>query len=1473
MGFQAKKEFQVVGQDIHYFNSGSSSFSVYVVTRRISEISNGSSSLAFMKNMKSLTVLVLRNNNISDSIPSNIGEFLNLTQLNRKITIADGSVTTVAGLGNVCLNDHISLKDVLHVPKLCTNLISVHKLTNDSQCSAIFHPTHCVFQEQDTKRMIGHAKERNGLYYLNACNKGRSVQNSALQSQQPPDPPQISPDPDLNLQTNHTLDSARPLQVYSRRKAPPPSREPVQSSPSEPQDVEVIDSSSPHVHDYDVPIALRKGITSGHFVLLPPFLLCAVFGCCFSSGCFFFLLVAVFLFSQWRLSVSSRLISLPSSSWPHLNHLPGKLQAGKEDYLTNSTKPQPDDPKFKTWNAENQMVMSWLINSMDLEIGQDFMFFATAAEIWKAAKESYSDVENTAELFEIKGALHDLKQGELSVPQYFNTLNRYWLQLDMFECPEWKCSEDAATYQKLVEKERIYKFLLGLNKSLDNIRGRILSVKPLPSLREVLSTVRHEESRRKLMLGSLADSDFVNGSALAVHGASHNPGNGQKKGRPWCDHCHRTGHVKDRCWKLHGKPSDWKSLKDKNTASGLSVSDPKESSSSAVFSKEQMVVLQKLLNQGSSHVVATGGTAEKGNFSTGLHVTSNPSRYWIVDSGASDHMTGDSGMFSSWYPYTQNYKVRIADGSLADVTGIGEVSLSDSITLKSVLFVPKLKCNLLSVAKLAHDSNCKAEFAHSSCSFQDVDSGKMIGNARVREDLYRFEMNKEVAPNKQSFAAGKIEDSLKEDRDIMVLHFRLGHPNFVYLTKLYPSLFLKKNPNEFVCHHCILAKHCRTSYPRKGVDETGAEIEDPMHCQDTPLDPHSHEKGNTAPNLAISDVFPDEILSPPIAKRKGVRSCTLRPISQFVSYEKLSPKFQAFVSNLDKEDEEYSSLHCSTKFYLLDYNFGIKCGGGPITSSKGITYEMDNATLGPATYFVTDTKRWAVSNVGLFTGRSDNIYVSNQFFGTVDTELFQTARLSASSLRYYGLGLENGDYNITLQFAEITFPDSSTTWKRLTRRVFDIYIQCQKTCCDPSLLGWKRDLLHTKSGYLWPSNFGISVVPDFIPTVSNEPPTTTDKKNRTGLIVGIVVGVGVVSFFSVAFFCIIRRRKHCVDGEEEFLGIDAKPYIFSYSELKNATSDFNPGNKLGEGGFGPVYKGTLNDGRLIAVKQLSVASHQGKNQFIAEINTISAVQHRNLVKLHGCCIEGTKRLIVYEYLENKSLDQALFGMMMVAFSSTCVNVCMRMFECLYAFAFYPSLLDGYAKIGKLSEVAMSDSCLIGASQEKERLHYYANSSTSVEFCWVFRFSFRGALAELDSPLSKVELFQGLCGGHKSLFSPIINISVGGLSLSSKSFMSHQLKPTQLELISWCKKTMIRDSHPWQRKQTLLRLDTHLNSKLIPDTSHLFSDHCRSKVSCPVTLWVCVTYSTTASAKLEYSFIAETNPDMYVIVQSQEQTHD
>ncbi|KAL4563196.1 hypothetical protein LXL04_027232 [Taraxacum kok-saghyz] len=100
---------------------------------------------------------------------------------------------------------------------------------------------------------------------------------------------------------------------------------------------------------------------------------------------------------------------------------------------------------------------------------------------------------------------------------------------------------------------------------------------------------------------------------------------------------------------------------------------------------------------------------------------------------------------------------------------------------------------------------------------------------------------------------------------------------------------------------------------------------------------------------------------------------------------------------------------------------------------------------------------------------------------------------------------------------------------------------------------------------------------------------------------------------------------------------------FSYKELRLATDNFDRNAKIGRGGFGIVYKGILNDGTQIAVKTLCAESKQGVREFLTEINTISNVRHQNLVELIGCCVEGTHRILVYEYLENNSLDYALLG--------------------------------------------------------------------------------------------------------------------------------------------------------------------------------------------------------------------------------------
>ncbi|XP_078175428.1 cysteine-rich receptor-like protein kinase 10 [Carex rostrata] len=132
-----------------------------------------------------------------------------------------------------------------------------------------------------------------------------------------------------------------------------------------------------------------------------------------------------------------------------------------------------------------------------------------------------------------------------------------------------------------------------------------------------------------------------------------------------------------------------------------------------------------------------------------------------------------------------------------------------------------------------------------------------------------------------------------------------------------------------------------------------------------------------------------------------------------------------------------------------------------------------------------------------------------------------------------------------------------------------------------------------------------------------------------------------------------RRRREVLDitsqnsvGEaattsiEERLGLDS--VLFSLETVSAATCNFSLLNKLGEGGFGPVYKGTLADGREIAVKRLSKGSHQGIEEFKNEVELISKLQHKSLVQLLGCCIDLEEKLLIYEFMPNKSLDAFLF---------------------------------------------------------------------------------------------------------------------------------------------------------------------------------------------------------------------------------------
>uniref|UniRef100_A0A0E0PJQ5 non-specific serine/threonine protein kinase n=1 Tax=Oryza rufipogon TaxID=4529 RepID=A0A0E0PJQ5_ORYRU len=309
------------------------------------------------------------------------------------------------------------------------------------------------------------------------------------------------------------------------------------------------------------------------------------------------------------------------------------------------------------------------------------------------------------------------------------------------------------------------------------------------------------------------------------------------------------------------------------------------------------------------------------------------------------------------------------------------------------------------------------------------------------------------------------------------------------------------------------------------------------------------------------------------------------------SYNQLSGSFPSWANQNNLQFALPSGLNCLQQDIPClrgspeYYSFAIDCGSKTaLRGSDNTIYEADSINLGAASYYVTDQTRWGVSSVGNYFQATDgnNIISSPQHFqnGALKEKDFDIRKMAGGK----SFGAVNRSYVATVSknFLEI-----------------HLFWAGKGTSCIPT------------QGYYGPMISALSVTPT------------------------------LATIFGL--FMLAKKRKTIAQQKDELYNLVGRPDVFSYAQLKLATENFSSQNILGEGGFGPVYKGKLPDGRVIAVKQLSQSSHQGTNQFVTEVATISAVQHRNLVRLHGCCIDSKTPLLVYEYLENGSLDRAIFG--------------------------------------------------------------------------------------------------------------------------------------------------------------------------------------------------------------------------------------
>ncbi|KAF5780972.1 putative protein kinase RLK-Pelle-DLSV family [Helianthus annuus] len=207
------------------------------------------------------------------------------------------------------------------------------------------------------------------------------------------------------------------------------------------------------------------------------------------------------------------------------------------------------------------------------------------------------------------------------------------------------------------------------------------------------------------------------------------------------------------------------------------------------------------------------------------------------------------------------------------------------------------------------------------------------------------------------------------------------------------------------------------------------------------------------------------------------------------------------------------------------------------------------------------------------------------------------------------------------KYSNLKLPDTRGSWYNQTMTLLECEQMCKRNCSCTAYT--TLNISGTGSGcLLW----------------------FDSKRSSAGIRGQVIVPIAVVVLVllvAICLFCHFKRKKQQQQGTQSS-DEDLELPLIGLSTILKATKSFSINNKLGEGGFGPVYKGVLENGKEIAVKRLAKTSTQGLHEFKNEVISISRLQHRNLVKLLGCCVEGAEVMLIYEYMPNKGLDSFIF---------------------------------------------------------------------------------------------------------------------------------------------------------------------------------------------------------------------------------------
>ncbi|KAI3517259.1 hypothetical protein L1887_16472 [Cichorium endivia] len=261
--------------------------------------------------------------------------------------------------------------------------------------------------------------------------------------------------------------------------------------------------------------------------------------------------------------------------------------------------------------------------------------------------------------------------------------------------------------------------------------------------------------------------------------------------------------------------------------------------------------------------------------------------------------------------------------------------------------------------------------------------------------------------------------------------------------------------------------------------------------------------------------------------------------------------------------------------------------------------------------------------------------------------------------------LDCGSGDGFMRISGVKFPDTRKSWYNMSMTLADCEMACKRNCSctayanldvrngGSGCLLWFDELMDIREYEQDQDDLYIRMAASYL--AGHKGSLFSSNKMEGVLAMVLSISSTVMLLSALVYACRKKRKRlhmkaqgnqgHALRKKNTSVQIEHLDEIpvFSLNQIAKATGNFSSNNKIGEGGFGPVYKGVLEDGQEVAVKRLSETSQQGLEEFKNEVICIAKLQHRNLVKLLGYCIHGNEMILIYEYMVNGSLDSFLFG--------------------------------------------------------------------------------------------------------------------------------------------------------------------------------------------------------------------------------------